>query len=148
MKLRETIRYELWYQAASRVDVAVLLVLTALVFQLATEMQIGDAQRGSTPVNSPTRPGGNHTHRQHDGAAAIAAMTGEAAARDVKTGMAPLCTAPVGKADVPRRSASSRRSHWRARVLMLPVGMLLAVRATDVVPELSVPCGRGVLRGR
>jgi len=138
--LRETVRYELWYQARRPITWLFFLALTALLAQLTTEAQIADAKSGGTPVNTPFVLAGLTLFGSFMALLPIAALAGEAAGRDVQTRMTPLAyTAPVGKAAYLGGRYLAALALAVLVSIAVPLGILIAVVASGVAPELLGP---------
>jgi ABC-type transport system involved in multi-copper enzyme maturation permease subunit len=140
MKLREIVRYELWYQARRPATWLFLVVLTALLFLFTGEAQIADAKSGGTPVNAASTLAVITLFGSAMALLPIAALVGEAAARDVPSRMVPLMyTAPVSRAAYLGGRFLAALALAALVSAAVPVGILLAVAATDVAPELLGP---------
>jgi hypothetical protein len=140
MKLRETIRYELAYQGRRPATWLFVVVLTALLALFTTEAQIADAKSGGTPVNAPFVLAGIALFGSFMALLPIAAIAGEAAARDVVTRMTPLAyTTPIGKSTYLGGRLLAALALAALVSLAVPLGILIAVLLSDVAPELLGP---------
>jgi hypothetical protein len=138
-KLRETVRYELWYQARRPATWLFVLILTPIVYQTTAE-EIANAVGGGTPANAPfvlamiTRLGSALALLP------IAVVAGEAAARDVMTRMTPLLyTAPVGRATYLGGRLVAALVLAALASAAIPLGILLALLASGATPDVLGP---------
>jgi ABC-2 type transport system permease protein len=142
-KLREVVRYELSYQLRRPATWLYAAVPVALLFQMVTHGLDGDPQSGETLMNSAFLTAMHSLVGTLMTLLPLAAVTGEAAARDVQAGMTPLAyTAPVSK-------ATYLGGRWLAALalaalltLAIPVGLLVPVlvsgQGADVVGPLRL----------
>jgi hypothetical protein len=139
-QLREIPRYELAYQLRRPATWLYVAVLAALLFQMTSEAQIADAKSGDTPVNAPFVIAMITLVGTLFALLPMAAVSGEAAARDAQTRMAPLAyTAPVGKATYLGGRYLAALALAGLLVLAVPLGILLAVLASDAGPDVLGP---------
>ncbi|HEX8361594.1 MAG TPA: hypothetical protein VF613_15875 [Longimicrobium sp.] len=138
MKLREIIRYEVWYQARRPITWLFLGAVAAFAFMLST-LEIGRTVSGGTPVNAPYTLA--MMMRMAAGVFALlpmAVIAGEAAGRDLMTRMTPLVyTAPVTKA--------AYLGGRFAAALLLAALVSLAVPAATLAAVVVSDAGPGVL---
>jgi hypothetical protein len=138
-RLRETVRYELWYQVRRPATWLFVLVLAPLVY-LTTEQEIANAIGGGPPVNAPfvlamiTRLGSTLALLP------IAVVAGEAAARDVMTRMTPLLyTTPVGRSTYLGGRLVAALALAALASAAVPLGILLAIGGSDATLDRLGP---------
>jgi hypothetical protein len=137
MKLRETIQFEIAYQARRPVTWLFFAVLAALVFQLTTEAHIEEAKGGGSPVHVPLVLAALTLFGGMMALLPIAAIAGEAAARDVMARITPLTyTAPVTKSTYLGGRFLAALALAALVSAAVPLGILLAVAASGLGSEL------------
>jgi len=139
MKLWEVFRFELAYQARS-VRTGLYFAVLFLVAYLLTRNSIADSRNGGTLANSPSVIALATVICNVLWLLMASAVAGEAAARDAQTRMHPLLyTTPIGKAAYLGGRFLAALALNALILLMAPAGMLLAVLAPRVEPEVLGP---------
>jgi ABC-2 type transport system permease protein len=140
MMLREIVRFELRYQLR-RVQTWLFFAAMGAVAFIAVEPNfLAAAQAGDYLLNSPYVVGANMLIGSVFWLMVGAAVAGEAAARDVATGMHPLIyTAPVRKADYLGGRFLAAFVLNALILLAIPVGTLLGIYAWGAGTELLGP---------
>lgn len=139
-KLGEIVRYELRYQLRRPATWLYLAVPVALLFQMITNGLDGDPKTGETLMNSAFLTAMHTLVGTLMTLLPLAAVTGEAAARDVQAGMTPLAyTTPVSK-------ATYLGGRWLAALalaalvtLAIPIGLLIPVLVSGSGPDVVGP---------
>jgi ABC-2 type transport system permease protein len=145
MKLLEIFRFELAYQARRVWHLALLRRPGRLAFLSTIQGRSSSPTRatGWTSSQRAVRHRGRHRVRQPDLACGGRGVAGEAAARDVETGMHPLTyTAPVSKAEYLGGRFLAAFALNALILLAVPAGMLLAATRPAWNPRSSVRSGR------
>ncbi len=139
MKLRELIRYEVWYQARRPSTWLFFAALTAFAFHLAG-LEIARTVASDTPVNAPYTLANLMSMAGFLALLPIAVIAGEAAGRDVMARMTPLVyTAPVTKATYLGGRFAGALLLAAAVSLAVPAGTLLAVVFSGADPDILGP---------
>ncbi|GLC26973.1 M1 family aminopeptidase [Roseisolibacter agri] len=142
MRLRETIRYELWYQARRATTWLYIGAVLALAFLLA-RMEVGgvvDVADGEAPINAPYMLAMMMRLANIAALLPIGVIAGEAAGRDAMTRMAPLVyTAPVAKATYLGGRIVAALLLGVLVSLAVPAGTLLAVLLSGAPADVLGP---------
>ena len=140
MKLREIFRFELVYQLRRVQTWLFFAVLVAISFASIEASFLADARNGAYMLNSPVVVAFGTVIGSVFWLLLAASVAGEAAARDVGTGMHPLTyTAPIRKADYLGGRFLGALVVNALILLAVPAGILLAVYAYGVEAELLGP---------
>ena len=140
MKLREIFRFEFAYQARR---VATWLYFFALFFVAWSVIQgnyVDDARNGWMLLNAPLVIASTTVVAGLFWLFVGASVAGDAAARDIETGLHPLAyTAPVSKFDYLAGRFLAACALNALIVLAVPAGILLGMHWPEVEPEILGP---------
>jgi ABC-2 type transport system permease protein len=140
MKLREIFRFELACQVRRVWTWLFFAVLVVIAFLLTRDASLSEALRDDFFVNSPFAVAKVTVVGSLIWLLVAAAVAGEAAARDVATGIHPLTyTAPVSKADYLGGRFLAALVLNALILLAVQAGILLAVYSPGVHPEAIGP---------
>ncbi len=140
MKLREIFRFELAYQVRQAWPWLIFIVLIVFNFLMTRDNALSEALYEDFFVNSPFAIAKTTVFGSLIWLLVAAAIAGEAAARDVATGIHPLVyTAPVSKADYLGGRFLAALVLNALILLAVPAGILLAVYSPGVDAELIGP---------
>jgi ABC-type transport system involved in multi-copper enzyme maturation permease subunit len=140
MKLLQIFRFELAYQLRRLSTWLFFVVLAVIAFLFVRRSFIGDAVYTEFFLNSPFVITFTMVFCCMFWLVLAAAIAGEIAARDAETGMHPLSyTAPVSKAEYLGGRFLAVFALNALMLLAVPLGILLAVYAPGVDPELIGP---------
>lgn len=142
MRFREIFRFELAYQVRRPWPWLFLIVLLVFDFLTARETSLADALYEDFFANSPFAIAQTTVVGSLIWLVVGAAIAGEAAARDVATGMYPLIyTTPVSKAEYLGARFLAAFVLNALILLAVPVSIVLAVYSPGVHPEVIGPFG-------
>jgi ABC-type transport system involved in multi-copper enzyme maturation permease subunit len=140
MKLRTIFRFELVYQLRRASTWLVFAILATIAFLFVRGSFLSDALYAEFFLNSPFIIASTTVFGSLLWLVLGAATAGEIAARDVETGMHPLTyTAPVSKAEHLGGRFLAAFVLNLLILLAVPLGVVLAVYASGVDPELIGP---------
>ncbi len=140
MNFREIFRFELAYQRRRAWPWLFFAVLVVFAFLMTRDGTLAEALRDDFFLNSPFAVAKTTVTGSVIWLLIAAAIAGEAAARDVETGMHPLTyTAPISKADYLGGRFLAAFVLNAVILLAVPVGILLAVYLPGVHPEAIGP---------
>ena len=140
MKLREVFRFELAYQARRGWPWLIFAILVALAFLMTRDASLAEALHDDFFLNSPFAIAKTTVFGGLIWLLVAAVVAGEAAARDVATGMYPLTyTAPVGKAAYLGGRFLAAFVLNASILLAVQAGILLAVYSPGVDAALIGP---------
>jgi ABC-type transport system involved in multi-copper enzyme maturation permease subunit len=140
MKFREIFRFEFAYQLRNASTWLYFALLTAIAFLFITGNYIDDARAGEFFVNSPVIIANVMVFGSLLWLLAAASIAGNAAARDVETRMHSLIyTTPVSKAKYLGGRFLAAFILNALILLALPLGILLALRFSEIEPEIFGP---------
>ncbi|HEX7181129.1 MAG TPA: hypothetical protein VF756_04750 [Thermoanaerobaculia bacterium] len=140
MKLREIFRFELAYQVRRAWTWLFFAVLLVINFLMTRDNSLAEALYEDFFLNSPFAIAKTTVFGSLIWLLVAAVVAGEAAARDVATGMHPLTyTAPVSKADYLGGRFLAALVLNALILLAVPAGILLAVYSPGVDAELMGP---------
>ena len=139
-RLREIVRYELLYQLRRPPTWLYAAIPVALLFQMVTNWLDGDPTSGETLMNSAFLTAMHSLVGTLMTLLPLAAVTGDAAARDVQTGMTPLAyTAPVSKATYLGGRYLAALGLAALAMLAIPIGLLIPVLVAGKGAEIVGP---------
>jgi len=140
MKLWEIFRFELIYQARRAWPWLIFAVLLVVDFLMARDTSIAEALYEDFFLNAPFAIAKTTVFGSLIWLLGSAAVAGEAAARDVATGMHPLTyTAPISKADYLGGRFLAALVLNTVILLAVPAGILLGIYAPGVDAQLIGP---------
>ena len=140
MKFREIFRFELAYQVRRVSTWLYFAVLVFFAFVQSTDSFLADARNGDHFLGAPFVVAARTVVGCLLWLLVAAYVAGDAAARDVETGMHPLTyTAPVSKADYLRGRFLAAFVLNALILLAVPAGILLAVYSPEVEAGIRGP---------
>ena len=140
MKFREIFRFEFVYQARRVRTWIYFVVLFVVAYLVIRGNSIDDARNGVALVNSPYVIAATTVISSLLWVLMATAVAGNAAARDVRTGMHPLIyTTPIRKADYIGGRVLAALVLNALILLAVPAGILLGLFLPRVEPEILGP---------